>query len=81
MNAAPAKRPSRVTGKPIPPDAPARPARRSLAPVGGIRTTAEIAATLTTASGRRNHAIPVCDQIDLPEVKLPIDPYVLGVAG
>ena len=73
-----AKRPSRVTGKPIPPEC-AGPSGKTLpAPVGGIRTTAEIAATLTTASGRRNHAIPVCDQIDLPEVKLPIDPYVLG---
>lgn len=48
------------------------------APVGGIRTTAEIAATLRTASGRNNHAVPVCGQVDLPERDLPVDPYVLG---
>ena len=48
-------------------------------PEGSVRTTAEIAATLTTPRGRRNHAVPVCGAIDLPEVELPIDPYVLGV--
>lgn len=49
------------------------------APVGGIRTTAEIAATLRTSSGRTNHAIPVCDPIDLPDAWLELDPYLLGV--
>lgn len=47
-------------------------------PVGTIRTTAEIVATLTTASGRTNHAIPVTKALQLPARDLPIDPYVLG---
>lgn len=48
-------------------------------PEGGIRTTAEIVATLRTARGRTNHAIPVCDPVELPHKSLPLDPYVLGV--
>jgi predicted phage terminase large subunit-like protein len=48
-------------------------------PTGTVRTTRQIAATLTTASGRRNHAIPVAAPLDLPEAELPLDPYVLGV--
>lgn len=48
------------------------------APVGGIRSTAEIRATLRTPAGRSNHAVPCCDPIDLPEAELPVDPYVLG---
>ncbi len=48
------------------------------APTGAVRTTAEIVATLVTATGRRNHAIPVADVLDLPNRPLPIDPYLLG---
>lgn len=49
-------------------------------PTGTVRTTSEIVNTLTVRNGTRtNHAIPVCDPIQLPERNLPIDPYVLGV--
>jgi hypothetical protein len=48
------------------------------APGGTVRTTAEIAATLRTKSGRVNHAIPVTEALELPEIELPIDPYCLG---
>lgn len=44
-----------------------------------LRTTREIADTLLTKAGRRNHAIPVAGALDLPPVELPVDPYVLGV--
>ena len=44
---------------------------------GGIRTTKEIAETLL-AGGRRNHHVPLADAVDLPDVDLLIDPYVLG---
>ena len=46
-----------------------------------IRTTAEIVKTLTCngAQQDRNHCIPLCDALDLPEIDLPVDPYVLGV--
>ena len=47
-------------------------------PTGTTRTTAEIVATLHTAKGEANHAIPVTAPLDLPEIDLPIDPYVLG---
>lgn len=49
------------------------------APTGKARTTEEIARTLTTEGGKRlNHSIAVADALDLPEIALPIDPYVLG---
>lgn len=49
------------------------------APTGTLRTTAEIAATLLTPRGRRNHAIPVAQPLDLwPADNLPLDPYTLG---
>lgn len=48
------------------------------APTGSIRSTADIATTLTTSRGRRNHAIPVAGSLQLPERSLPVDPYVLG---
>jgi hypothetical protein len=48
-------------------------------PSGAVRSTAEIAATLRTASGRANHAVPVAAAVELPEVDLPLDPYLLGV--
>lgn len=45
-----------------------------------LRTTEEIAATLQHGSrGDFNHAIATTRPLKLPEVKLPIDPYVLGV--
>lgn len=47
-------------------------------PLGGVRTTAEIVKTLTTAKGRTNHAMPVAGALHLPEAALPVDPYVLG---
>lgn len=46
------------------------------------RTTEQIAATLTcgnrTTHRERNHSIPVAMALEIPEVELPIDPYVLG---
>lgn len=47
-------------------------------PTGQVRTTKEIAETLLTSSGRRNHAMPVAAAIELPEIELPLDPYLLG---
>lgn len=49
------------------------------AAVCGIRTTAEIAATLTVRGGRSNHTVALTDPIYLPPKTLPLDPYVLGV--
>ena len=49
------------------------------APAGAVRTTLEIVATLRTASGRTNHAVPVAGALELPDVDLPLDPYLLGV--
>ena len=46
---------------------------------GQVRTTAEIAATVTTARGYRNHSIPVCRPLVTPPAELPIPPYALGV--
>src|SRR5262249_14733937 len=43
-----------------------------------VRTTREIAATLLHHSGRRNHQVPVARALRLPEVDLPIHPYLLG---
>ena len=45
-----------------------------------IRTTAEIAATLSVGRGRIewNHSIPVAAPLDLPESELPIPPYTFG---
>lgn len=48
------------------------------APAGSIKTTQQIADTLVTPRGRRNHAIPVAKPLQLPESNLPIHPYVLG---
>jgi hypothetical protein len=47
-------------------------------PTGTVRTTQQIADTLLTPSGRRNHAIPVAQPLQLPHSDLPVDPYVLG---
>ena len=49
------------------------PASRALSP----KMTAELAATLR--SGHEwNHAIPAAKSLVLPDVELPVDPYVLG---
>ena len=48
-------------------------------PTGTIKTTLEIAETLTTKRGRTNHTIPVAGALRLPEAVLPIDPYLLGI--
>lgn len=59
-----------------------RPERRDrLEPA--LRTTAEIARTLTLSDGqveatRLNHSIQVCEALELPEGDLRADPYVLG---
>lgn len=45
-----------------------------------IRTTQEIADTIRVGSDNRtNHAVELAQPIELPEVDLPIDPYVFGV--
>lgn len=49
----------------------------------GIRTTAEIAATLRYSNGARqsaNHSVPLSAPLDLPAAELPVDPYVLGAS-
>lgn len=43
-----------------------------------VRSTDEIRRTLRRR-GQRNHRIPVAGALQLPELPLPIDPYVLGV--
>ena len=46
-----------------------------------VRTTAEIASSLTVRSGgdeRPNHRVPVAGPLELPDADLPLDPYVLG---
>lgn len=44
---------------------------------GGVRTTAEIAASLYDGE-RANHSIDVADAIECEPATLPIDPYLLG---
>ncbi len=75
-----AKRPSKTTGRRTPAFTAAVTARnRRLAtptkppPTGTLHTTATLAATLDAG-----HAIRVAGALDLPDVELPIDPYVLG---
>jgi AAA-like domain/LAGLIDADG-like domain len=43
-----------------------------------VRTTAEIAATLSRPDGGANHAIRTTEPFDLPAADLLLDPYVLG---
>ncbi len=81
-----AQRPSRATGNKSPTftaTITARNRQRTYAvqplPAGGIRTTAEIYATLRTHTGRSNHAIPLTAPLQLPHADLPIDPYLLGI--
>ncbi|GAA3843801.1 hypothetical protein GCM10022226_78490 [Sphaerisporangium flaviroseum] len=52
--------------------------QRHLRPSTAPISTAGIAATLTAANGKANHAIAVCPPLQLPEADLLIDPYVLG---
>ncbi|GAB3297598.1 ATP-binding protein [Parasphingorhabdus pacifica] len=42
-----------------------------------VHTTVEIAATLRSGQ-QNNHAVPVASSFDLPQVELPIEPYLLG---
>lgn len=51
---------------------------RQSAATGTIRTTQQIADTLLTPRGRRNHAIPVSLPLNTATRDLPVDPYVLG---
>lgn len=47
--------------------------------LAGIKTTKEIAQQITVEAGKRyNHSVPMALPLDLPEISLPIDPYVLG---
>ncbi len=71
-------RPSRGTGRR--PDLSARNsewARPLGLPTEGVRTTREIAGTLRKKT-RANHSVAVAGALVLPEIQLPIDPYVLG---
>lgn len=44
-----------------------------------VRTTKEIAASLTAGTrADTNHCIPVCGPLQLPEAELPVEPYLLG---
>ncbi len=46
-----------------------------------VRTTAQLAASVRVRSGggdRPNHRVPVAEPLNLPDMDLPIDPYVLG---
>jgi len=48
-------------------------------PTGVLRTTKEIAGTLTVRGGLlHNHAIQVAGPLSCPEADLPLDPYLLG---
>lgn len=67
---------SRVGNAGLPENWPTWRSGRGLGPQ--IRRTAEVVGTLQAYRGRGNHSIPVSGALDLPEVKLPIDPYVLG---
>ena len=47
---------------------------------GGVRTTAEIARTLTRRRDRtKNHTIPLVASVQFPSRPVPIPPYLLGV--
>lgn len=43
-----------------------------------VRTTKEIMETLLTSEDRPNHAVPVCEAIQMPEANLSLDPWFLG---
>ncbi len=49
------------------------------APTGKIRTTKQIAATISVQDGRElNHSVAVAAPIQLQDALLPVDPYLLG---
>jgi hypothetical protein len=49
-------------------------------PEGSIRTTEEIALSLTVQDGREiNHSVAVAAPLELPAADLPIEPYLLGL--
>lgn len=53
--------------------------RRTPLPTGTVRSTQEICETLFAKGRRANHAIPVCKAWSLPDVELPLDPYLFGI--
>src|SRR3569833_2424286 len=53
-------------------------AARGQDPSASVKTTEEIAASLTCGT-RENHAVPVARPASLPEAELPLPPYTLGV--
>lgn len=73
-----AKRPQRGTGqRPYMAARNAALAKPLDLPTSGVRTTEEIARSLVVR-GRTNHSIKVSGTLRLPDVELPVDPYVLG---
>lgn len=46
---------------------------------GGVRTTAEIQSSMFCTGRRANHRIQNTLQIELPDMDVPLDPYMLGV--
>lgn len=55
------------------------PIRAEDGPGPRVRTTQNIVDTLTQGKrGDRNHCIPVCPEVQAPEVKFSVDPWLLG---
>ena len=54
-------------------------AKCSDAPIGSIKTAAQIMESLQTKRGRTNHAISLTEPIQFPERVLPLDPYLMGL--
>lgn len=48
------------------------------APIGTLRDTHQLHATLRTPRGRANHAIPVAGALMLPDADVAVPPYTLG---
>lgn len=47
--------------------------------VGSVKTTRDIAESVAVRNdGARNHRIPVAKALQLPDVSLPVDPWILG---
>lgn len=47
---------------------------------GTVKTTAELRDTLKVGGGKfKNHSIPICGALELPDIDFRIDPYMLGV--
>jgi hypothetical protein len=77
----PPRPPSKRKEKPRPSqDRGGRQAKRKPPPTGSVRTTKEIRNSLRRATkrGEPNHAVPLAGALQLPDVQLPIHPYVLG---